>query len=331
MKRCGFNFLWMFHGEYGQEPAPPDERALDWLVKHGFDFVRVPTSYWFWTKDHDYTRPDERILAKTEDYAQACLSRGLHMSLNIHRAPGYCINGNHLEKHNLWVDEEAQEAFIWLWRSFAERFKGKSPELLSFDLLNEPPNPGQYQMTRESHKALMLRVIAAIREVDPDRPIVIDGLGGGHYAMPELADAGVIHSGRGYMPMPVSHHDAQWWDGHTAAPPPAWPLEWEGKTWNRESLREFMQPWRDVEAAGAEIHMGEFGCYNKTPNPIALAWLRDTMEAWRDFGWGWAMWNFEGAFGIVDHGRPGARWEDIDGYRVDVDLLELMKECRPSG
>ncbi len=40
------------------------------------------------------------------------------------------------------------------------------------------------------------------------------------------------------------------------------------------------------------------------------------------------MWDFRGPFGIIDHGRPGARFEDIGGYQVDRVLLDLMVESR---
>ena len=74
--------------------------------------------------------------------------------------------------------------------------------------------------------------------------------------------------------------------------------------------------------------MGEFGCFNKTPNHIALRWLADLMSVWQEFGWGYAMWNFKGPFGIIDHGREGARYENINGLNVDRDLLDLMLACR---
>ena len=143
--------------------------------------------------------------------------------------------------------------------------------------------------------------------------------------MPELANLDVIHSGRGYQPMPVSHYGATWWDGWKGYEPTYPGGNWWGKSWDRETLREFYQPWRDVESKGATVHMGEFGCYNQTPNDVALRWLGDLVGLWRDFGWGWGLWNFEGAFGIVEHGRPGARYEVIDGYNVDRDLLEILK------
>jgi aryl-phospho-beta-D-glucosidase BglC (GH1 family) len=329
MPHYGFSFLWMFNGEYGQQPPPPDEKALDFMAEQSFNFVRIPTDYRVWTKDHDYFHPNERIFESLDRYLEAIGSRGIHMSLNSHRTPGYCINRNDLEIHNLWEDEIAQDAFAFLWETFAKRYKGVPSDRLSFDLLNEPPSIGQYGFDRDKHQKVMRKAVAAIRAVDPDREIVLDGIGGGHYAIPELADLGVVHSGRGYQPMPVSHYEASWWDGHHGLTEPVYPgTEWEGKIWNRETLREFYQPWRDVEKLGARVHIGEFGCFNRTPNEVALRWLGDLFSIWREFGWGYAMWNFEGAFGIVDHGRPGARYEQVGGYRVDADLLELMKGGR---
>ncbi len=308
---------------------PPDEKALDFLAAFGFDFARVPTDYRFWTKNFDYFHPDESVLTYLDQYLDACRTRGLQLSLNLHRAPGYCINRNDLEKHNLWRDRIAQDAFVFLWETFARRYRGVPNKALSFDLVNEPPNVGQYGLTRENHAALIRRTVAAIRAVDPTREIVIDGLGGGHLAMPELADAGVIHSGRGYQPMPISHHRAEWWDGHKRAPAPVYPgVRWEGKTWNRDTLREFYRPWRGVQARGVPVHIGEFGCYNQTPNDVAMRWFTDLFGLFREFGWGFSLWEFAGAFGIIEHGRPGAVYENLHGYQVDRALLDLMLSSR---
>jgi endoglucanase len=231
MNYYGFNFQWMFSWKPGQQPALVDEKALDFLAKYGFNFVRIPTDYRFWTKDFDYNHPNESIFEYIDRYLEVCKSRGIHMSLNLHRAPGYCINRNDLEKHNLWLDQVAQDAFVFLWETFARRYTSVPAELLSFDLINEPPAVGQYGMTRKNHAAIIRRTVAAIRAIDPQRAIVIDGLDGGGVAMPELADLGIVHSGRGYQPMPISHHQAMWWVGHVNSPAPVYPgLQWQGRT-----------------------------------------------------------------------------------------------------
>lgn len=329
MPRYGFNFQWMFSKGHLQSPQPADERALDFLSKYGFNFARIPTDYRFWTKDFDYFHPDESIFEYLDGYLAACRIRGIHMSLNIHRAPGYCINGWDLERHNLWAEKEAEDAFVFLWETFAKRYLGVSSDFLSFDLVNEPPSIGQRGFTRDAHQRVIRRTVAAIRAIDPQREVVIDGLAGGHLAMPELADLGVVHSGRGYQPMTVSHYMAEWWDGSPGLPEPTYPgCEWDGVTWNRDTLREFYKPWREVEAKGVKVHMGEFGCYDKTPGDVANRWFEDLFAVWREFGWGFAMWGFEGSFGIIGHQRPGAVFEEISGYQVDRRLFELMLGAR---
>jgi endoglucanase len=329
MPRYGFNFQWMFHKSPEHVPLPANERALDFLCEHGFDFVRLPTDYRHWVRNFDYLNPVESAWEHIDGYLEATRKRGMHLSLNMHRAPGYCINGNHLEKHNLWLDEAAQNGFVYNWRELAKRFKGVPNDALSFDLVNEPPAEGQYGFTRESHAKVIRRAVAAIREVDPGREVVIDGIGGGHFAMPELADLGVVHSGRGYMPMAVSHYKAGWWDGSTGLHEPVYPgTVWEGQTWDKEKLREFYEPWLAVQRSGVAVHVGEFGCFNQTPNDVALRWFDDLLSLFKEFGWGFALWGFEGAFGIIDHGREGAEYENMGGYRVDRRLLELLKAAK---
>jgi endoglucanase len=328
MPRYGFNFQWMYYN-HTQPPREPDERALDFIAKRGFDFVRIPCNYWFWTTDFNYFQPNEDVLAYLDRYLAACQQRGLHMNLNLHRAPGYCINRNDLEKHNLWKDLEAQDGFTFLWELFAKRYKGVPNEQISFDLLNEPPSVGDYGMTRDIHAQVMRRVAAAIRAIDPEREIVIDGLGGGNIAMPELADLGVIHSTRGYQPMPVSHWGATWWEGWKTSPAPIYPnTEWDDKVWDKETLKQHYAPWREVEAKDVKVHIGEFGCFNQTQNDVALRWFADLLSIFREYKWGYSLWGFADPFGIIDHGRPGTVYETIDGYNVDRAFMDLLLDNR---
>ncbi len=329
MPRYGFNFQWMYRYEPEKLPRGPDYLALDFMAEHELDFVRLPLDYRFWCPDFDYFHPREQMFRYIDDYLDACRERGLHLSLNLHRAPGYCINENHLEKHNLWRDEFARDAFIFYWQQFAERYNGIPNDYLSFDLVNEPPAMGQYGLTRENHAALIRRTVAAIREIDPDREIAIDGLDGGNQALPELADLGVVHSGRGYQPMAVTHYRAEWWGRHNGLPAPVYPnTRWDNKIWNRDTLMEFYQPWRNVQESGVTVHIGEMGCYNQTPNEVALRWFADLLGVFKSFGWGYALWQFAGPFGIVRHGRAGAKYERLHGFEVDRALLELFLNHR---
>jgi hypothetical protein len=140
----------------------------------------------------------------------------------------------------------------------------------------------------------------------------------------ELADLDLTQSGRGYFPMQISHYEASWVDS-AGWPPPTYPLILGDKTIDRAAIREFYTPWREAEQQGVRVHIGECGCHNRTPQDVAVAWLRDLIGIYDEFGWGYALWNFEESFGILQNGRPDERCEDYRGFSVNREMLEIMK------
>jgi hypothetical protein len=128
--------------------------------------------------------------------------------------------------------------------------------------------------------------------------------------------------------MLVSHYKAEWWDGSKGMPVPTYPCDYEGTHWNRDSLWDFYAPWREVQAMGRPVHIGEFGCYKYTDNAVALAWFKDLFDIYRESKWGYSLWEFDGNFGIANHGRPGVKYENFEGLNIDRALLELMLESR---
>lgn len=305
----------------------PDGKALNFIKNMGCNFVRIPLDYRFWIQDFAYDAPYEAVLEKIDACVEAVVSHGLFCSLNIHRAPGYCINNNDEEKHNLWTDKIAQDAFVLQWEHFAKRYSSYSEDQLEFDLLNEPPNIDQYGLTRDIHADLMKRTAQAIWAIDPKRPITIDGLGGGNIAMPELSDAGFRMSTRGYQPMPVSHYQASWCAETQGLDYPVYPgTEFDGKIWTIDTIRDHYRPWKELSDKGVPVYIGEFGCYNKINNDLALRWFTDIFTVFNENGWGYVLWEFDGEFGIIGHNRPGTRYETIDGYEVDIDLYNLFKK-----
>ena len=105
----GFNVLWLFSAG-GKEPfVNPrfiriDENELDFMAEMGCNFVRLPTDYRFFIHNFEYDKYDEEMLKVLDKCIDAIVSRGMHCSLNVHRGPGYCVNGNEFEKDNLWTD-----------------------------------------------------------------------------------------------------------------------------------------------------------------------------------------------------------------------------------
>lgn len=73
------------------------------------------------------------------------------------------------------------------------------------------------------------------------------------------------------------------------------------------------------------VHVGEFGVYNRTPHDVALAFLEDLLALWEAAGWGWALWNFRGPFGVLDSEREDVDYEDWHGHDLDREMLDLLR------
>lgn len=83
--------------------------------------------------------------------------------------------------------------------------------------------------------------------------------------------------------------------------------------------------WEDAVKAGVFVMCGEFAPYFRCPHKEALRWVEDNLRYFEEQGWGWAFWNLDGAFGILDSGRTDAELEDFHGHRLDREMLELLR------
>jgi endoglucanase len=312
----GFNLLEKFTL---QQNAPFVETDFDIIREWGFDFVRLPMDYRTWTDPDDPYRLIEKTLKEIDDAVRYGRERGIHVNLNFHRGPGYCVNPPK-EPLDLWTDSEAQKRFVYHWASFAKRYKGIPSSELSFDLLNEPGMMGV-----EPYVKVVTATVEAIRSADPDRLVIADGIRWGNQPVPELASLKIAQSTRGYAPMQISHFRASWIGGSDKWEVPTWPLKEEGG-WDRERLRRIqIEPWKALEKLGVGVHVGEWGAYQYTPHPVVLAWMTDQLTLWKEAGWGWAMWNLRGSFGPLDSNRADVQYETFHGHKLDRKMLELIQ------
>ncbi|MBI1388753.1 MAG: cellulase family glycosylhydrolase [bacterium] len=314
----GFNLLEKFTL---RQNAPYQERDFQWMKDWGFDFVRLPMDYRCWTNQEKPDEYDEGVLKHIDQAVEFGKQYGVHINLNLHRGPGYCVNPPK-EPLNLWKDDEALRQFTRQWKSFAERYKGISSAQVSFDLLNEPPG----DLDEATYARVMTATVEAIRSADPERLVVVDGLSWGQKPVMSLADLGIGQSTRGYNPFQISHYKASWINGSDKWDVPTWPLKTQSGEQDKQWLYDrFIAPWKALEEKGCGVHVGEWGAYNRTPHDVVLAWMKDCTALWKDAGWGWSLWNLRGAFGVADSGREDVAYEDFDGHKLDRKMLELLK------
>ena len=53
--------------------------------------------------------------------------------------------------------------------------------------------------------------------------------------------------------------------------------------------------------------------------------MGDMLANWKEVGWGYALWNFRGSFGIMDSGRSDVAYEDFNGHKLDRKMLQLLQ------
>jgi endoglucanase len=325
-RRRGFNLQ---GAAPGRRTLAFQEADFDWIAGWGLDFVRLPLSYWSWSTRTDWMKIDEAALKPVDQAIEFGRKRGIHVNLCLHRIPGYCVNGRELEPFLLFDSpresmERALAAALRHWQFFAERYRGIPSEQLSFDLLNEPP----WMSDQSRYVEIVRALVAGIREKDPERVIVVDGADIGQTPVLGIVDLGVAQSTRGYLPKAVSHYTATWVPKaeFESLALPTWPLvDAQGVRWDREKLRrELIVKWQPVVDRGVPVHVGEWGCFNRTPHAVTLAWMTDLLALWKEAGWGWAMWNLRGAFGLVDSERADVNYESFHGHKLDRQMLELI-------
>jgi endoglucanase len=337
----GFNLLDFFSPHPLQSRKPTQEEYFKWMRDWGFDFVRIPIAYPYYLKLDRSTpiKPEEvynldpAAVDKIEALVLLAHKYNMHVSINLHRAPGYCINAGFHEPYNLWKDQTALDAFCFHWRMWANRFRHMSRERISFDLLNEPamredmndqhsksgPVPG------EVYRKVAKAAADVIRKENPNHLIIADGNSVGNNVVPELVDLDIAQSCRGYFPGIISHYKAPWANKDVNnLPEPKWPGQVGEQYLDKTMLEKYYAPWIELAKNGTGVHCGECGCWNKTPHDVFLAWFNDVLGILTANKIGYAIWEFSGDFGILNSRRDDVSYVDWHGEKLDKKYLDLL-------
>ncbi|MFT3935400.1 MAG: cellulase family glycosylhydrolase [Chitinophagaceae bacterium] len=338
----GFNLLDFFTPDPSSGPVTTEDH-FKWMRDWGFDFVRIPIAYPRYlnidrTKNitpDDVYKINTAMVDKIDALVAMAHKYNMHVSLNLHRAPGYCVNAGFYEPYNLWKDEAAQKAFNFHWAMWAKKYKNVAASKISFDLVNEPSmreDMNDQHSQRSSVPGDIYRKVAkgaadAIRQENPKHLVIADGNDTGTKPIPEIADLNIGQSCRGYHPGTISHYKAPWANKDVDhLPEPKWPGQVGDKYLSREMLETFYQPWKDIMQKGVGVHCGEAGCWNKTPHDVFIAWFTDVLDILTNAGIGFAIWNFIGDFGVLDSKRTDVAYEDWYGHKLDKKFLDLMRK-----
>jgi hypothetical protein len=255
---------------------------------------------------------------------------------------------------SVWSDPEAQQAWAAMWRYTAERY-GDNPVVVGFDLLCEP-NPDEaalgvedpqdfypaYAGTLYDWNTFYPRLAAAIREVDPETPILVSPMGWGSvgwlpYLQP-IRDPHIVYTIHQYSPHPYTHQDPP----DAVAYPGELDLDGDGRleAFDRRWLRASLGPLDDfLSEARAPVAVNEFGVARWAPG--AAQFLSDEMSLFEARGLNYAVWVWDSTWRPCTHqvNAFGLRFGPDPENETDVpnDVLTALERAwgrnsiRPSG
>ncbi|MGV3555615.1 MAG: glycoside hydrolase family 5 protein [Croceibacterium sp.] len=270
----------------------------------GFDTVRIPVR---WQNKSAEAAPhalDPAWLARVSEVVDQALAADLNVILNSH--------------HFNAVHEDPQQGAPWLaavWRQIAERFADRPIQRLWFEIENEPHD----KLNNANLMAALSPALAAIRETNPDRPVVIGGenwSGIDSLATLELPDDPHVYpTFHYYEPFDFTHQGARW----AGDPPPALGRIYGTLADEQRLARDVAKVRAYVERTGRVPFMGETGAYDAHISlDQRIAYHRAVREAFAPTGIGQCVWAYTNTFPFFD--QEAGRWHP--GLRGALGLAE---------
>lgn len=275
------------------------EKDASYFSSLGLNCVRLPFNYRHFEDDLNPGVIKEEGFRLLDRVISHCAAHNIYVILDLHAVPGGQNQDWHsdsgLNKALFWKFKEFQDRMINLWIKIATRYQG-NPVIAGYNPLNEPADP--------EHVHLMSfydRVEKAIRQVDPDHILFIDGntysMDFSHFPSKPLPNA--VYACHDYsmmgFPRGGTYHGTE-----------------EQKLKLRSSFERKVKFMRD---SGVPIWNGEFGpVYASESNALGetaeeinshrFALLREQLAIYRETEVSWTIWLYK------DVGYQGMMYAD---------------------
>jgi endoglucanase len=260
------------------------------LAELGVTCVRLPINHAHFERDDEPFVLREQGFARLDGAVRACAEHSIYTVIDLHAVPGsqnqhwHSDNATHVAA--FWRHPHFQVRVINLWRALARRYRDEA-WVAGYNLLNEPGDPDG-KVVGPFHD----RLVAAIREIDPDHILFLDGnTYSTDFSIFGEPYANVIYACHDYAAAGMSFGD-----GHPGV----------------EALEEvFLKRTRYQRETATPIWVGEFGpVYTGDPERDAIRYriLEDQLEIYERYGAGWSIWTYKdvGLHGVVHADPDGA-------------------------
>ena len=276
---------------------------------------------------------NDEFLGRLDKAVDTMIANGLAVQIDIHPEDAY--------KQQVRNSDQAVDQFVMLWRRLAAHYADRNPDMVFFEIMNEPELHDPYRWA-----GIQARAAEAIRQVAPRNTIIATGPNYSDFSdllpMQPLPDGNVIYNFHFYDPHEFTHQGAGWgvpWWSYThgisyppdestmaerlkEVPDPVSRFQLENywlNHWDGHHIRMLVDEAADWgHQHSVPLICNEFGVYRNFTDPASrMNWLRDVRTAFEADGIGWAMWDYRGSFGVVDK-------QDGQPARVDPAVVEAL-------
>jgi len=277
------------------------EADARYLASLGLNSVRVPFNYRHFEDDsRPFELKDEGFELLDRAIAH-CERNGLYAVLDFHALPGsqnqHWHSDNETHKAGFWMYRHFQDRVVHLWQALAARYRGNAT-VAGYNIMNEPADPEGATL-----KPFYDRVVEAVRRVDPDHIIFLDG---NRYS----TDFSAFENAPVYPNTVYTAHDYAL-PGFVYGGP--YPGLTNGVYVDRDQVEEtFLRRTEFMRSTGTPIWIGEFGpVFTGDPERDEQKYqlLADQLDIYQRHAAGWAMWAYKdvGAEGLVA-AAPDSPW-----------------------
>lgn len=281
----------------------------------GLNCIRIPFNYRHLEDDMNPRVLKEEGFKHLDRVIEICAKHNIYTILDMHTAPG----GHNPDWHSdnptsyaaFWDYKDHQDRTVWLWEQIAKRYKDNT-WIAGYNPLNEPCDPEHVRLP-----VFYDRIEAAIRKVDPDHILWLDGntfsmeWKGFNKVLPNCVYALHDYSTMGFP------------TGET----------FTGTTEQTSRLeRQFLRKAEFMKTNGCPIWNGEFGpVYEDASSPSAAAanqarysLLGAQLAIYSKHHISWSIWLYKdiGKQGML-HTSPNSRWN-----RTIQPFLDKKKKFR---
>ncbi len=174
---CGQDFGQYFWKSYLDSYITEADIRL--IAEEGFNSVRLPlNARHLYALDHGKPTLNPEMLARIDQFIDCCGRYQIYVILDMHGAPGgqtgQNIDDSEDDKPLLFLEERYEKELIELWQQLAAHYC-ENRTVAGYDLLNEPL-PNWFSQYNAQVLPLYRKLIKAIREVDQNHMIILEGV-----------------------------------------------------------------------------------------------------------------------------------------------------------